>query len=33
MISMTTEVSILPIQSIYAVDNHEITAEVLNEEP
>ena len=33
MISMTTEVSILPIQPIYFIDNHVITAEVLNEEP
>ena len=30
---MTTEVSILPIQPIYSIDNHVITAEVLNEEP
>ena len=33
MISMTTEVSILPIQPMYTIDNHVITAEVLNEEP
>jgi len=30
---MITEVSILPIQSIYSIDNHIITATVLNEEP
>ena len=33
MISMTNEVSILAIQSMYSVDNYVITAEVLNEEP
>lgn len=33
MINMTTEVSILPIQPMYSIDNHVITAEVLNEEP
>ena len=33
MIRMTNEVSILPIQSMYAVDNHVITPDVLNEEP
>ena len=30
---MLTEVSILPIQSVYSIDDHAITAEVLNEEP
>jgi prolyl 4-hydroxylase len=30
---MITEVSILPIQSVYSIDNHIITATVLNEEP
>ena len=30
---MLTEVSILPIQSVYSIDNHTITAEVLNDEP
>ncbi|AMO86016.1 hypothetical protein B857_00901 [Solibacillus isronensis B3W22] len=30
---MTTEVSILPIQSVYSIDNRTITAEVLHEEP
>ncbi|MEK4532331.1 2OG-Fe(II) oxygenase [Solibacillus sp. FSL K6-1554] len=30
---MTTEVSILPIQSVYSIDNRTITAEILHEEP
>ncbi|AJS60848.1 2OG-Fe(II) oxygenase [Paenibacillus sp. IHBB 10380] len=30
---MISEVSILPIQSVYSIDNHIITATVLNEEP
>lgn len=30
---MLTEISILPIQSVYSIDNHIITAEVLHEEP
>lgn len=30
---MITEVSILPIQSVYSIDNHMITATVLHEEP
>lgn len=30
---MIKEVSILPVQSIYSMDTHTITAEVLNEEP
>lgn len=30
---MTTEFSILPIQSVYSIDNRRITAEVLHEEP
>ena len=30
---MLIEVSILPIQSVYSIDNHIITAEVLHEEP
>ncbi|MFC7679078.1 2OG-Fe(II) oxygenase [Paenibacillus sp. GCM10028914] len=30
---MITEVSILPIQSVYSIDNHIITATVLHEEP
>jgi prolyl 4-hydroxylase len=30
---MLTEISILPIQSVYSIDNRTITAEVLQEEP
>lgn len=30
---MITEVSILPIQSVYSIDDRMITAEVLHEEP
>ena len=30
---MLTEVSILPVQSVYSIDHHEITATVLHEEP